>query len=160
MWPPRSATFSVTVLPRSMIHPWSSYPNPDKPELNIDDWRMKFCGIARAAQALAPRVALSFLFKSIELFKYSIWLCYRSCANIMWFQWIGPKTIHLTSVLCHLSSVIWLLTSVIWPLSSDLWLLTSVIWPLSSDFCHLASDFCPPASVKRGRQWKLCSTLN
>jgi hypothetical protein len=38
--------------------------------MNIDPSaaeRMKICGIARAAQALAPRVALSFLFKSIEL---------------------------------------------------------------------------------------------
>jgi hypothetical protein len=33
-------------------------PDPGKPELNI-------CCIARAAQALAPRVALSFQFKSI-----------------------------------------------------------------------------------------------
>jgi hypothetical protein len=47
---------------------------------------MKIFGIARAAQALAPRVALSFLFKSIELLKYSIWLCHKSCANMMWFQ--------------------------------------------------------------------------
>ena len=32
---------------------------------------MKIYGIARAAQALAPRVALSFLIKSIELHNYS-----------------------------------------------------------------------------------------
>jgi len=33
---------------------------------------LKICGFARAAQALAPRVALSFLFKSIDLLKYSL----------------------------------------------------------------------------------------
>jgi len=44
---------------------------------------MKICGIARAAQALAPRVALSFRIKSIELLKYSIWLFHESCANMM-----------------------------------------------------------------------------
>jgi hypothetical protein len=43
------------------------YPNPDKPELKIEDCRLKIYGIARAAQALAPRVALSFLSKSIAL---------------------------------------------------------------------------------------------
>jgi hypothetical protein len=45
--------------------------------LNIDPpaaERLKIFGIARAAQALAPRVALSFLFKSVELLKYLIWL--------------------------------------------------------------------------------------
>ena len=55
-------------------------PNPDKPGLNIDPpkaERMKIFGIARAAQALAPRVALPFLFKSIELLKYSIRLCHK-----------------------------------------------------------------------------------
>jgi hypothetical protein len=55
-------------------------------ELNIDPpaaERLKICGIARAAQALAPRVALSFLFKSIDLLKYSIWLCHQSCAYMM-----------------------------------------------------------------------------
>jgi hypothetical protein len=54
---------------------------------------LKICGIARAAQALAPRVALSFLFKTIGLPKYSIWLCHQSCANMMWFQLTGPKLI-------------------------------------------------------------------
>jgi hypothetical protein len=29
-------------------------PNPDKPELKIEDCRLKIYGIARAAQALAP----------------------------------------------------------------------------------------------------------
>jgi hypothetical protein len=55
-------------------------------ELNIDPpaaERMKICGIARAAQALAPRVALSFLFKSIELLKYSICLCHKPCSNMV-----------------------------------------------------------------------------
>ena len=37
--------------------------SPDKPELNIEDLRLKICGIARAAQALAPRVALYFYIK-------------------------------------------------------------------------------------------------
>jgi hypothetical protein len=41
------------------------YPNPDKPELKIEDCRLKIYGIASAAQALAQRVALSFLSKSI-----------------------------------------------------------------------------------------------
>jgi hypothetical protein len=44
---------------------------------------MKIFGIARAAQALAPRVALSFLFKSVELLKYLIWLGHKSCATMM-----------------------------------------------------------------------------
>jgi hypothetical protein len=38
----------------------------------IEDCRLKIYGIARAAQALAPRVALSFLSKSIAFLKYSI----------------------------------------------------------------------------------------
>jgi hypothetical protein len=37
--------------------------NIDPPAAEI----LKICGIARAAQALAPRVALSYQFKSIEL---------------------------------------------------------------------------------------------
>jgi hypothetical protein len=57
--------------------------SPDKPELNIEDLRLKICGIARATQALAPRVALSFLLKSIAFLKYSIWLWHKSCANMM-----------------------------------------------------------------------------
>jgi hypothetical protein len=40
-------------------------PNPDKPELKIEELILKICCIARAAQALAPRVALSFQIKSI-----------------------------------------------------------------------------------------------
>jgi hypothetical protein len=44
---------------------------------------LKIYGIVRAAQALAPRVALSFQFKSKELLKYSIWLCHHSGANMM-----------------------------------------------------------------------------
>jgi len=84
------------------------FPNPDKlsrSQRSADPARgvvakrksrfigeLKIYGFARAAQALAPRVALSFLFKSIvrprgsrrvELLKYSIWLCHKSCANMM-----------------------------------------------------------------------------
>jgi len=47
-------------------------PNPDKPELNIED--------------LWNRFALSFLLKSIELLRYSTWLWHQSCANMMWMQ--------------------------------------------------------------------------
>jgi hypothetical protein len=38
--------------------------------------------MARAAQALAPRVALSFLSKSMTFLLSSIWLWRKSCANI------------------------------------------------------------------------------
>jgi len=42
-------------------------PNPDKPELKIENCR--FVDVARAAQALAPRVVPSFL-QSKEYLKY------------------------------------------------------------------------------------------
>jgi hypothetical protein len=52
--------------------------------VNIDPPKAeRFVEVARAAQALAPRVALSFLFKSVELLKYSIWLGHKSCATMM-----------------------------------------------------------------------------
>ena len=69
-------------------------PNPDKPvvakrksrfigELNIDDWRLKICCIAlRGVGATTP---------TSRRLKYSIWLWRKSCANMLWFQWIGTK---------------------------------------------------------------------
>ena len=45
------------------------FPNPDKPELNIDDLRLKICGIALRGVGVQPLraggFALSFLLKSI-----------------------------------------------------------------------------------------------
>ena len=38
---------------------------------------------------LRYRFAPSFLLKSIELLKYSIWLWHKSCANMMWFEQTG-----------------------------------------------------------------------
>jgi hypothetical protein len=73
-------------------------PNPDKPELNIDDLRLKICGIAlRGVGAITPtsrrlRSVFSIKIDSIPLravgstsrrLKYSIWLWYKSCANMM-----------------------------------------------------------------------------
>ena len=36
------------------------------------------------AQPLAPRVALSFLFKSTEFLKYAIWLWHKSCLRMIY----------------------------------------------------------------------------
>jgi hypothetical protein len=58
------------------IKPIQLNPNPDKPELNIDDLRLKI-------EDLWYRFALSFLLKSIAFLKYSTWLWYKSCANMM-----------------------------------------------------------------------------
>jgi hypothetical protein len=73
-------------------------PNPDKPELNIDDLRLKIWGIAlRGVGATTPtsrrlRSVFSIKIDSIPLravgstsrrLKYSIWLWYKSCANMM-----------------------------------------------------------------------------
>jgi len=51
------------------IQPVTFRPNPDKPELKIED--------------LWYRFALSFQFKSIAFLKYSIWQWHKSCADMM-----------------------------------------------------------------------------
>jgi len=90
---PRSgngAQTKVVDTPEWLVPLITHVPNPAKPEPKrnfgfwIADCGLRIGGIAPACLSkYGGQVALSFLLKSIEFLKYSNWLWYKSCANMM-----------------------------------------------------------------------------